>query len=116
MRTTGNPSGNALGNAASPALSGSRPRQRSRIEAHDALHEAVLYDPERDMAFSLNVSAKAIWELCDGRRTVAEISEELGQTLGCSGVELLPDVGAAILYLHELDLVEVGANFEGDPA
>ena len=85
----------------------SRPRRQEGIEAHGVQDELVLYVPGREVGVSLNRSARAIWELCDGRRTLAEISQELDQEVGCPGDELLADVGAAVRQLSELGLVEM---------
>lgn len=69
--------------------------------------EAVLYSPECEKALSLNSSAKAIWELCDGSRTIVEISQELGKRFGCSGTELLSDVITAISEFQKLSFLEI---------
>ena len=60
-----------------------------------------------EQAFTLNRSAVAIWELCDGTRTVEEITEELGQCLGRSRTTLLTDVMRGVNRLHELGLLEL---------
>ena len=83
----------------------SKPRRREGIEVHGVQDELVLYVPGREVGVSLNRSARAIWELCDGQRTLAEISQELGQEVGCPGDDLLADVEAAVKQLSELDLV-----------
>ena len=69
--------------------------------------ETVLHSPECNKALSLNSSAKAIWELCDGSRTIVEISLELGKRFGCSGTELLSDVITAICELQKLSFLEL---------
>lgn len=69
--------------------------------------EMVLYMPGPELVVSLNHSAAAVWELCDGQTNVAGISRELGQTLGRSGQELLAEVEAAVGQLVELGLVEM---------
>ncbi len=69
--------------------------------------EAVLHSPESEKALSLNSSAKAIWELCDGSRTIVEISQELGKRFGCPGTELLSDVITAISEFHKLSFLEL---------
>ena len=69
--------------------------------------ETVLYSPECEMVISLNSSAKAIWELCDGSRTIVEISQELGKRLGYSGTELLSDVITAICEFQKLSFLEL---------
>ncbi len=85
----------------------SKPRRRKGIEAHVLLDELALYVPGREMGISLNRSARAIWELCDGQFTLTEIGRELGQNLDCPEHELLADVEAAVGQFYELDLVEM---------
>ncbi|MEE9214039.1 MAG: PqqD family protein [Thermodesulfobacteriota bacterium] len=85
----------------------SRPCRRNGIEEHILLDEIVLYYPEREVAFSLNSSAKAIWELCDGKHTVIEISQKLSKRFACSAAELLSDVTTTITKLQKLSLLEV---------
>jgi hypothetical protein len=84
-----------------------KPRQREGIEAHNLLDEAVLYLPGQELGVSLNRSARAIWELCDGSRTVTEISRELGQEAGCPEEELLADIEAAVRQFKALDLIDL---------
>ena len=75
----------------------------------------LLYSSRSERVFSLNSSAKAIWELCDGSHTIIEIGEELGQRLGCSGDELLYDIidavsefrGHGLLELEEASRAEI---------
>jgi hypothetical protein len=69
--------------------------------------ELLVYVPGTETAHALNRSAVAIWELCDGKRTIEEISEELGPCVGRSGVALLPDVIQGVTRLHELGLLEL---------
>ncbi len=69
--------------------------------------ETVLHSSECKKALSLNSSAKAIWELCDGSRTIVEISQELGKRFDCSGTELLSDVITAICEFQKLSFLEL---------
>ncbi len=85
----------------------SQPCQLFGIKEYSILDESVLYCPEREMAFSLNSSAKAIWKLCDGRHTIFEISKKIDQRFGCSGTELLSDVKTSIMKLLMLGLLEM---------
>ncbi|HTD45866.1 MAG TPA: PqqD family protein [bacterium] len=84
-----------------------RPARLSGTEEHRLDEELLVYVPRSEKAFTLNRSAVAIWELCDGTRTVEEITEELGQCLGRSGTALLTDVIQGITRLHELGLLEL---------
>jgi hypothetical protein len=69
--------------------------------------EAVLHSPESERALSLNSSAKAIWGLCDGSRTIVEISQELGKRFGCPGTDLLSDVITAISEFKKYSFLEL---------
>ena len=84
-----------------------RPARLSGTEEHRLDEELLVYVPRSEKAFTLNRSAVAIWELCDGTRTVEEITEELGQCLGRPGTALLTDVIQGITRLHELGLLEL---------
>jgi hypothetical protein len=66
----------------------------------------LLYGSDRQTAFSLNASAKAIWELCDGRHTLTDICRELGERFECAEDQLLADVQLAVRRLGELGLLE----------
>ncbi len=77
------------------------------IKEHSLSDESVLYCPEREMAFSLNKSAKAIWELCDGSQAIVKISQKLSKRFGCSGTVLLTDVTTVVTKLQGLSLLEL---------
>jgi coenzyme PQQ biosynthesis protein PqqD len=66
----------------------------------------LLYAPGRETAFSLNAAAKAIWELCDGRHSLAAICQELGRRFDCPAATLQADVQNAVARLEELGLLE----------
>lgn len=44
--------------------------------------EVLVYDLERDKAHCLNLSAAAIWRLCDGKTTTAELARSLEDETG----------------------------------
>ena len=83
-----------------------RPRQLHELD-YDLGDELLIYSATQEMGFSLNHSAKAIWELCDGERSLREISEELAQRFGCDGIDLFPDIIATIEQLQQHGLVEL---------
>jgi hypothetical protein len=92
-----------------------RPRRKA-LKEHQVWDEILLYAPEQDAAFSLNSSAKAIWELCDGRRSLADICQLLGERFDCPSDTLLSDVKNAILQLQKLGLVELEESFSATPS
>jgi len=80
--------------------------RRKAFREHPLSDEMLLYASDREAAFSLNASAKAIWELCDGRHTLTDICRELGERFQCSQDQLLADVQQAVRRLGELGLLE----------
>jgi hypothetical protein len=77
-----------------------RPRRRADVEAYPVRDEMVLYCPVREGAFALNRSSRSIWELCDGERTLGEITQALALRLQCTDsalwAEIFPDVAATV--------------------
>ncbi len=67
--------------------------------------ELMLFAEVRQVVHTMNVSAWAVWELCDGARTVGEIAEELGATVSVPADALLPDVLTAVERLGALGLL-----------
>ena len=88
-------------------MMGVRPLRLGSISDYGLEDEVLLYSSRSERVFSLNSSAKAIWELCDGSHTIIEIGQELGQRFGCSGDELLGDIIDAISKFHEHGLLEL---------
>lgn len=84
-----------------------KPRPLDGVEVLTLTDEMVLYLPGQELVVSLNHSAAAVWELCDGQTTAAGISQELGRVLGRPGQELLAEVEAAVGQLVDLGLVEI---------
>jgi len=80
-----------------------RPRlpRSARVQFDDVRQRPVLLYPEG--AVFLNETGAAILELCDGRRTVAEIAAELGRRYEA---DVLADVTAYLGQLAERELVD----------
>jgi len=66
----------------------------------------VLLPPEGSRAYALNESGKAIWKLCDGTHTLADMLEALRSQYVGEDVDVLADVAAALLALRGFDLIE----------
>ena len=74
--------------------------------ACEVLDELVIYSPDSADAVALNESAYAIWTLCDGSRTVAQICAELASRVGAPALQLEPDVSSAIDRLRGVGVLE----------
>ena len=84
----------------------SKPTHRAGVIVQHVIDELVIYCPATAQAATLNHSARSIWELCDGVRTVQDISLELGERFGLPPDELLADVRAGVDRLYALGLVK----------
>ena len=85
-----------------------RPSQRPGSVHYDVFNERLVYCPDTQQAASLNESARAIWELCDGSRTIHDICAELASQTGLTTEQLWDDVRNAIDRLHDLGLLTRG--------
>jgi pyrroloquinoline quinone biosynthesis protein D len=88
------------------AAHASPPCRASGIQEYRLGDEMLLYVAGSQTAHALNPSAVAIWELCNGTRTIEEISQELARRLGHAGDALLPGVSQGIARLRDLGLLE----------
>ncbi|MCE9601452.1 MAG: PqqD family protein [Gemmatimonadetes bacterium] len=69
--------------------------------------EMLLFHEGRQVVHTLNTSAWAVWDLCDGTRTVADIARELSSAVGHPVDAVLADVHAVIGQLGTLALLEL---------
>jgi hypothetical protein len=82
-----------------------KPAQKSGTVHYEVLNEMVVYSPDTMQAASLNESASAIWELCDGTRTIDEICRDLASQIGMTPDRLSDDVKNVVNRLYELELL-----------
>lgn len=76
------------------------PRHVASFESDQADDELLLYRATDRTALCLNVTAVALWRLCDGNRTVREIICELSQDHR-DAVDVANQVVATLTQLHE---------------
>ncbi len=70
----------------------------------------VLYDPRADAAIGLNLTASAIWSLCDGSRSIQEITFELAREVGTEPEAIIADVERTVSELKALEIVTDAAR------
>jgi hypothetical protein len=70
------------------------PRAGVRFEELDG--EAVVYDRSGRQAIYLNETATVVWQLCDGHRSVADISALLTAEFPDVATELTTDISDAV--------------------
>ncbi len=96
-----------------------RPRRRADLEAFPVADELVLVPPTTDKVYALNASGAAIWDLCDGSRSLLDIHEELKSRFEGDDVEILGDLSAALFELQSFGLVDTtvpALPSQADPA
>jgi hypothetical protein len=65
----------------------------------------AVYEPESDSLHVLNDSARAIWELCDGETSPAEMAEAISELTGLDSQDAIHDVESTLSLLRGLGLV-----------
>ncbi len=81
-----------------------QPERREGIEAIPVHDDLVLYDWVARNGISLNETARKIWELADGSRTVTAMAEEIAGEIGISDEEALEEL--------EKDLITTLISFQ----
>ena len=73
--------------------------------AQGVVDEMVLYDEQTEVGYSLNASARSVWDLCDGKRSIDDICKYLAGELEIDSELLHDDVLDAINHLASLGLL-----------
>ncbi len=55
--------------------------RKSDIVVQDSVNETLIYDLKSNKAFCLNETSTLVWQLCDGRNLVSEISDAMSVQL-----------------------------------
>ncbi len=84
------------------------PRRREGVTQRRQAEETELLAPGGEQPYVLNFSAEAIWELCDGERSIEAIARELATRFDVGGGEILDDVKAGVRALEEAGMLEPG--------
>lgn len=70
---------------------------------------AVVFDERTTRLHRLNPSASAVWVLCDGSATPAQMTSELAEMLGIDRADAASGVAAALLSFRDAGLL-VGSS------
>jgi hypothetical protein len=81
------------------------PRRVDGVLAVELPDELLLHVPGGSMATTLNTTARAVWELCDGRRSVEVIARDLAQRFDAAPGEILVAVRDVVRDLTRLELL-----------
>lgn len=83
-----------------------RPKRAKDIIARDVEEETVVITPDAGRAIVLNAIGGAIFDLCDGTRTVDEIVDFIRDNVAGADAEVHRDVAAIVAQLIEAGVVE----------
>ena len=87
------------------------PRAGVRFEELDG--EAVVYDRSGREAIYLNESATVVWKLCDGVRTVADISALLTKEFPEAAAQIESDISDAVDRMMAARVLTLGKGAAG---
>lgn len=90
------------------SLTTERPALRSDLLIADIDGDRVVWDSIRRHVHRLNPTAAAIWDRCDGRRTVGEIALVVGHDFGIDSATVQADVLALLDELKTEQLLDDG--------
>jgi len=90
-----------------PAPVNSRPECCEGIMEGRVLDDLLLERPEDGASLWLNSSGKAIWEFCDGSRTIEEIAVQLGTRFAVDHLPILPEVRSIVGKLHAIKFLDL---------
>lgn len=84
-----------------------RPCRRTGVREGRILDRLFLDIPSRSDTLSLNASAAAVWDLCDGVRSLAEVGHHLEERFGMPVGAVRDDVAAVIDRLQDVGALEL---------
>jgi hypothetical protein len=84
-----------------------RPRRTAGFVEYELPEELLLHRPGGPVVLSLNLTARAVWELCDGRRSIETIALELAGRFEAPPGELLEAVQAVIRTLVAQGMIQL---------
>ena len=83
------------------------PSKRGEVWVRREGDETAIFDPGSGRLYALNASALALWELCDGSTSPAEMAEAIAELTGRSRGTTTDEVVAILDTLLEQDLISV---------
>ncbi len=90
------------------------PRRASGVQAQ-SMGDDVLLCQDGDVVVGLNPSAGAIWELCDGSKSIRGIGVELSSAAKVPLATLLPQIEQAVSQLVSAGLLTIAPPSSAEP-
>jgi hypothetical protein len=93
--------------ALSPQL---RPSRRPDIVQCDLSDGGVLYDPQREMAYTLNITAFLFWSYLEGDLSLQEIAAEVSSVSTANEDNVMKDLCSAVAFFQDNNLLVQSAD------
>jgi len=86
-----------------------RPKRKNDPLAYPVGDEIVLVPKQGDKVYALNASGAAIWEMCDGRHTLADMIKGLRTRFHGKDLQMMTDLTSALFQFASLGLLEASS-------
>ena len=83
-----------------------RPQRKQRVLKQEAEGTVVLLDVDSGRYYALDEVGGRVWDLCDGRRTVAEIAATIGEEYVAAAETIQRDLGDLLRELADESLLQ----------
>lgn len=83
------------------------PKRRSDLNVRVVENETVVFDRQGGLIHQLNETAGYIWERCDGKSTVRDITSRLARAFGVEPATARKDCSTIVSQLKELNLINL---------
>jgi hypothetical protein len=98
-----------------PAPVPEKPKTRDELVLVDVDADGLVYQRELDRIYVLNPLAKLVFQLCDGKGTVAETASGIAEAFGVPLERVQPDVERTVRSFAVGQLFEPESGAEGPP-
>ena len=85
------------------------PRRAPGLVECELPEELLLHRPGGSLVLSLNATARAVWELCDGRRSIEAIALDLTRRFQAPAGEILAAVERVVQELADQGLIQLSS-------
>lgn len=82
-----------------------RPRRAEGVEAHESAGTTLLRDAEGTPLCSLNETALALWQLCDGETSVGEMVDAVCEACAIPAAVAAADIRETLVALERAGVV-----------
>ena len=93
-------------NSSMPSTVEKRPKRRPDLNIRVVDGETVVFDRRAERIHQLNQTAGYIWERCNGRSSMAEISVQLAESFAVDARTARKDVASVVSQLEGLNMLE----------